>query len=241
MRKLIVIALMALLPSFGFAAAGNVHLDKANIDPTDKESLIRGSKTFMQYCHSCHGIQFMRFNRMGADLGISDEVLKAEYMFTSEKVGDQMAVALGKDDASSYFGTKVPDLSLVSRSRGVDWLYTYMRTFYADPSRPFGVNNVVFPDVGMPHVLWDLQGIPTVVKVEKDGHSVIEKLEPGQPGKLSGEEYDSVVRDLVNFLSYVGEPMQVQRTQLGVWVLIFLSVFAVFAYLLKKEYWKDVH
>ena len=238
MKKLILVALMALLPSLGSAAGGGVPLDKANINLTDTESLKRGAKTFVQYCYSCHGAEFMRFNRMGADLGIDDATLQAEFMFTTDKVGELMKAAMGKKDAVEFFGTKVPDLSLVARSRGSDWLYTYLRSFYADESKPFGVNNVLFEDVAMPHVLWELQGIPNAVHNDA---GKIEKLEPGLQGSMTADEYDGAVLDLVNFMTYIAEPARVDRERMGIWVLAFLVIFTFLAYLLKKEYWKDIH
>ncbi len=174
------------------------------------------------------------------------EALKADYMFTTDKVGDQMKVAMSAEDAEKWFGTKVPDLTLVARSRGSDWLYTYLRTFYQDDSRPMGVNNLVFKDVGMPHVLWKLQGVQkpvykTVTDEEGTEHQVIERLELAEPGSMSAEQYDAAVLDLVNFLTYLGEPARVERERLGIWVILFLVVFTALAYVLKKEYWKDVH
>ena len=144
--------------------------------------------------------------------------------------------------AEAWFGTKIPDLSLVARSRGSDWLYTYLRTFYADPKRPLGVNNLLFKDVGMPHVLWELQGLKNpVVTTNEHGQEVIEQLEPGLPGQLSDAQYDQTVADLVNFLDYVGEPVKQKRERLGFWVLAFLVIFFGLSYALKKEYWRDVH
>ncbi len=244
MKKLLVTLLVVLFPAFSFAAGGGAHLDKANIDTTDKESLQRGAKLFVDYCLSCHSAKFQRYNRMARDLGIEEEVLMRDYMVGVEKPGETMRVAMTEEMAKQWFGTKIPDLSLVARSRGVDWLYTYLRTFYIDKSRPFGVNNVLFNGVSMPHVLWELQGWQEAVyKPGPDGKLTdkIERLELVQPGKLSPAEYDAAMLDLVNFLSYVGEPIQNERKQLGVWVIGFLVIFFIFAYLLKKEYWRDIH
>ncbi|MEE8429552.1 MAG: cytochrome c1, partial [Gammaproteobacteria bacterium] len=176
------------------------------------------------------------------------EQVTENLMFASDKVSSLMTVAMDAKDAKNWFGTSPPDLSLSSRARGVDWLYTYLRSFYLDndPSRPFGVNNLVFKDVAMPHVLWELQGSQKAVyKTELDHegheHQVIEKLELVEPGTLSVSEYDRAVQDLVTFMSYLGEPIKLERRRIGVWVLLFLAVFFVVALMLKKEYWKDVH
>ncbi len=246
MKKMIIALLFAVLPSLGFAAGGGVHLDSADIDLSDQASLQRGAKLFVNYCLSCHSAAFMRYNRMGRDLGLSDDQVKDNLMFASEKVGELMTVAMPQADSKRWFGNPPPDLSVISRARGVDWLYTYLRTFYQDEKRPFGVNNVVFPDVGMPHVLWELEGLKKpVYKTEKgaDGHEThtITGYETVVPGKLSAEEYDVAVRDLVNFLSYLGEPVQLERKRLGLWVMLFLGILFVLAYLMKKEYWKDIH
>jgi ubiquinol-cytochrome c reductase cytochrome c1 subunit len=217
MKKLIFAFLLAALPMLGMAAGGNVHLDEADIDLTDQASLQRGAKLFINYCLSCHSAKYQRYNRMGRDLGLTDEEVKANLMFATDKVGDTMNIAMDPNDAAAWFGTAPPDLSVIARARGVDWLYTYLRGFVPDAKRPFGYNNTVFPDVGMPHVLWKLQA------------------------DQSAEKFDSDMRDLTAFLAYIGEPIAVERQRIGVWVLAFIAVFFVLAYLLKKEYWKDVH
>ena len=247
MKKQLLAFVVLVAPAFAFAAGGgDVHLDRANIDPANKESLQRGARTFVNYCMSCHSAKFQRYNRLARDLDISEEDVIKNLMFTGEKIGDHMDVAMSTADAKQYFGAPPPDLTLVARVRGVDWLYTYLRTFYLDPSRPFGVNNTVFANVGMPHVLWDLQGWQKpVYKTETDAegheHKVLEGLELVEPGTQSPAEYDRTVRDLVNFLAYMGEPVKLERQRLGIKVMLFLLVFFVFAYLLKKEFWKDIH
>jgi ubiquinol-cytochrome c reductase cytochrome c1 subunit len=242
MRKIILSFLLVLLPGLVLAAGGGVHLDKADIDLHNKQSLQRGAKVFVNYCLSCHSAQFQRYNRMARDIGLTDEQVIENLMFASDKVGSTMTVAMSRADGKTWFGAPPPDLSLTARSRGVDWLYTYLRTFYVDETRPFGVNNVVFPSVGMPHVLWELQGVQKAVyKKDEHGNEVIDRLEIVEPGKLTPVEYDQTVRDLVGFLSYVSEPVQLERKALGVKVILFLLVLLVVAYLLKKEYWKDVH
>lgn len=242
MKKLVIAFVMAALPALVLAAGAGVHLDKAPIDLRDQASLQRGAQMFVNYCLSCHSAQYMRFNRLGADLGISEEQLKANMMFGTDKVGDTMTIAMSAKDSKGWFGNPPPDLSVIARARGADWLYTYMRTFYLDEKKPMGVNNLVFPDVGMPHVLWELQGLQKpVYRTGEDGHSTISGFEMVKPGTLTPAEYDAAVGDLVNFLVYMGEPVQLKRQELGVKVLIFLAFFFVLAYLLKKEYWKDVH
>ncbi|MEO1925222.1 MAG: cytochrome c1, partial [Gammaproteobacteria bacterium] len=187
----------------------------------------------------------MRYNRMGEDIGISDDVLKTNFMFGTDKVGDTMKIAMSASDAKIFFGVTPPDLSVIARSRGSDWLYSYFKTFYVDESRPFGVNNLTFKDVSMPHVLWKLQGIQRLTQSDHiDGAHHIpsyENLELITPGSQTEEEYDQTVRDLVNFLVYVGEPIKLKRKKIGVWVMLYLFIFAIITYLLKKEYWRDVH
>ena len=244
MRKTIAALVLAWLPLVTLAAGGGgIPLERANIDPTDQESLQRGAKLFVNYCLSCHSAAFQRYNRMAKDLGLTDEEVKENLMFAAEKVGETMDVGMSKGDAEVWFGTGVPDLSLVARSRGVDWLFTYLLNFYEDPSRPLGVNNRLFTDVGMPHVLWELQGMQRPVYEEQEGHDgqKFAGFELVREGSMTEREYRQAMRDLVNFLAYVGEPAKLQRQRLGVWVLLFLAVFFVVSYALKKEYWKDVH
>lgn len=238
---------MAFLVAPGvFASGGHARLDAAHVDLDDRGALLRGAKLFVDYCLNCHSASFMRYNRIGEDLGLSEEDVVARLIKTSAKVGDTMTVSLEKDDAKRWFGTPPPDLSVVARARGEDWLYTYLRSFYRDDSRPWGVNNTVFKDVGMPHVLWELQGLQEPVKERvhtEDGKEVeeITGFKLVEPGKLTPKEYDAAVHDIVSFLVYLSEPSKLQRLPLGKWVLLFLAVLFVLTYLLKKEYWKDVH
>ena len=250
MRKLIqAIALIAALPGLAFAAGGGAKLDHFEVNLDDKTGLQRGAKLFTNYCLSCHSADYVRYNRVGRDIGLTDEQVKENLLFASDKVGDTMSVAMPKEPAKEWFGKTPPDLSVIARARGGDWLYTYLRSFYKDESRPFGVNNPVFPDVGMPHVLAGLQGVQKpVYKTETKGEGenaeevqVLAGFELVEPGSMDPKEYDAAVADLVNFLVYIGEPAQLQRQRMGWWVLGFLAVFFVVAYLLKKEYWKDVH
>jgi len=245
MKKRLLPLLLILVPVLTLAAEDGVHLDRANIDPDNQQSLQRGARLFVNYCLSCHAAGLMRYERMGQDLGISELQVAENLMFTGGKVGDLMTVATDPEDAVEWFGTVPPDLSVIARARGVDWLYTYLRSFYLDPSRVTGVNNLVFPDVGMPDVLWELQGwqkpvITTVKDTDGTEHKVID-LELVKPGLMSPKEFDRAVRDLVNFLDYMAEPGKHDRQALGVKVILFLLVFLVVAYLMKKEFWKDVH
>ena len=246
MKKYLVIVLLALAPAWVLAAGGHgVTLEKANIDPTNKQSLQRGARIFVNYCLSCHSAALMRYERIGNDLGVDEKLVSQNLMFTGGKVGELMTVATAADDAKAWFGTVPPDLTVIARARGVDWLYSYMRAFYRDDSRHIGTNNLVFPDVGMPNVLWELQGIqePVITTVkDHDGteHKVVE-LELVEPGLQTPKEFDRTVRDLVNFLDYMGEPAKYDRRHLGTKVILFLLVFLVLAILLKKEFWKDIH
>jgi len=245
MRKLITALLLA-LPVAVMASGTGPHLEKANVDLHDKASLRHGAQLFVNYCLSCHSAAYQRYNRMGQDLGLTDSQVKDNLMLASDKIGSTMTIAMPNADAKRWFGNPPPDLSVISRARGNDYIYTYLKTFYIDPKRPFGVNNMVFPDVGMPHVLWELQGMQKAVtktEVDAEGNekTVISGFEIVTPGKLSEEEYDKAARDLTTFLAYVAEPVKLKRQSVGIWVLLFLAVLFVFAYALKKEYWKDVH
>jgi ubiquinol-cytochrome c reductase cytochrome c1 subunit len=244
MRALFLVIFL-LAPGFALASSG-AKLDSANIQLEDRASIKRGAKLFVNYCLNCHSAALMRYSRIGQDLGMSNEEVSAELVTTGAKVGGTMKVAMQGDDAKRWFGTAVPDLSVIARARGVDWLYTYLRSFYRDESRPWGVNNTVFKDVGMPHVLWELQGLSAPVvesHIDEQGnkHDVVTGFKLVQKGKLNAEEYDNTVRDLVTFLAYLSEPSKLQRLALGKWVLLFLAGFLVLVYLLKKEYWRDVH
>ena len=248
MKKLLTALLFA--PLLAVASGPELHLDKAPVS-TEPAALQNGAKLFVNYCLNCHGASYMRYNRL-KDIGLSEQQIKDNLMFTADKVGEQMKIAMRSSESKVWFGAAPPDLTVIARSRasefgsGADWLYTYLRTFYRDPGRPTGWNNVVFENVGMPHVLWDLQGEQVAHFVEKDdGHGNkakhLEKLEVVKPGKMNKEEYDNAVADLVSFLVYIGEPMAETRKKLGVGVLIALGVLFVLAYALKKNYWKDVH
>jgi ubiquinol-cytochrome c reductase cytochrome c1 subunit len=232
MKKLLLV-ICALVPFFVLAAGPSIPLDKANNDLTDKESLKNGFKTYINYCLGCHQLQYQRYNRTFKDLGIEEADGIENYMYTGEKVGDHITNTMPVKEAAKWFGSAPPDLTLEARLRSPDWIYTYLRSFYMDDKRPFGVNNKVFKDVGMPHVLQDLQGVSSI-----DEHG---NVTPAMGGSLTTEEYDIVVRDLTNFLEYVGEPSKLERESMGYNVLIFLFIFFIISYFLKKEYWKDVH
>ena len=246
----LLLAAVLLVPMLA-AASGGAHLYKAPIDINDKESLRRGVKAFTDYCYSCHAASFMRFNRIAEDLDITEEDVREMMIHTRgkkgdpTKIGELMRVSMTDDYAKNAFGTAVPDLSLTARARGADWIYTYLRSFYVDPYRPTGFNNTVFPDVGMPHVLWSLQGLQKpVYKTTMHGDVEVEEMEGFesiQAGKLNRVEYDVFIADLTNFMVYLAEPVQVERRSLGWKVLLFLVVLFVFAFALKKEYWKDIH
>ncbi len=243
--KRIIFAVLALLPTLVGALEGGFPLDRAPYDLGDQASLQRGATTFMNYCAGCHSTQYQRYNRVAADLGIPEELMKANLIFTDAKVGDLMKSAMSEKDAGKWFGAPPPDLTLVARVRGADWIYTYLRAFYVDETRPFGVNNAVFPSVGMPHVLEPLQGTP---RAEFKTHAVdgaqiqqVDSIKSDGNGEMNGEEYDQTVLDLVNFLVYSAEPMQQERERMGFWVLGFIAIFFVLTVLLKKEFWRDVH
>jgi ubiquinol-cytochrome c reductase cytochrome c1 subunit len=239
MKKLLVA--LFFLPAAAAAAESGYRLDRAPIDPRDLLSLQAGARTFVNYCLNCHGAQFMRYNRL-TDLGLTESQIRENLILTDAKVGDTMKVALTVGDGKAMFGTAPPDLTVVGRARSADWLYTYLRTFYRDPKSPTGWNNAVFPQVAMPHALWSLQGERALeVNPAKDGHGPAEyKWSQVSPGALNAVQYDTAVRDLVNFLVYMGEPAANDRKRIGIVALFFLGILFIFAYALKKEYWKDV-
>ena len=252
MNKKLIICLLLCLPVFAQASEGGAHLEKADINLENKNSLRHGAKLFVNYCLSCHSASFMRYKRMGKDLGLSKKQVEDNMMFVAnfdkleegeaKKIGDLMTVAMRTDDAKKWFGTAVPDLTVVARARGADWLYTYLNSFYLDDKRPFGVNNTLFHGVSMPHVLWELQGLKkAVMKKDEHGEEVVSELVTVREGKLTEAEYKNAVNDLVNFLVYMGEPVKLERQRIGIFVMFFLAIFFIIAYLLKKEFWKDVH
>ncbi len=244
MRKLIIATLLLLSPAMLLAAVEGPPLQTSHIDLHDQASLQRGAKYFVNYCMGCHTLQYMRYNRLAADLGIDEISLRENLLFGDAKPGDLMTNAMLPEDSLKWFGVAVPDLTLVTRWRSPDWVYTYLKSFYLDDTRPYGVNNVLFPLVGMPHVLGDLQGWQEPVLApsnEAGGTPVLEGVKLVKQGTLSPKEYDAMVRDITAFLTYVGEPIQLERQRLGVYVLLFFGFLFILAYLMKKEFWKDIH
>ncbi|MCX7626834.1 MAG: cytochrome c1 [Methylophilaceae bacterium] len=243
MKNTLMILMLALLPLAAQANEG-LRLDKAPINPSNQASLQRGARIFVNYCLNCHSAASMRYNRL-RDIGLTEEQIKNNLMFAAEKIGETMTVAMDKKEATRWFGAPPPDLSVIARSRGADWLYTYLRGFYRDDTRPTGWNNVVFDKVGMPHVLSDLQGEQRLVieeSVDARGNKLAShKLVLDKPGKMSPPEYDAMVADLVNYLVFMGEPARSTRITLGLGVVLFLILMLIPAYYLKREYWKDVH
>ncbi len=235
MKKALLV--LALVPLFALSsvvlANEDVHLDKAPIDAANHESLQRGARTFVNYCLNCHSANYMRYNRL-LEIGLTEQQIKDNLLFAGDKVGDQMKVAINKVDAKKWFGVAPPDLSVEVRARGADWVYTYMRGFYRDSTRPTGWNNVAYDKVAMPHVLYELQGEQTL---NHETH----QLTLTKPGRLSVAEYDTLVGDLTNYMAYMAEPAKHQRNRLGWFVLLFLGVLLVLTYKLKKAYWKDIH
>jgi len=239
MKKFLIALLFA--PMMAIASGGNVHLDKWPGSVSDKAALQSGAKLFVNYCLNCHGASYLRYKNL-MELGLTEQQVKDNLMFTSDKIGSLMGVAARSDEQKLWFGATPPDLTIVARARGeagnagagADWLYTYLRSFYRDANRPTGWNNVVFENVGMPNPLWQLQGQQVL---NHETH----KLELAVPGQLSPAEFDKAISDLVGFMVWMGEPQQEFRRTLGFGVLAFLLLLFVLAYALKKEYWKDIH
>jgi ubiquinol-cytochrome c reductase cytochrome c1 subunit len=241
MRKIVFV--LCLVPLVALASAPETKLDKAPIKPADQISLQRGARTFVNYCLTCHSAEYMRYNRL-RDLGLSEVQIAKHLIFTDQKVGDLMKTAMRKKDAQQWFGVAPPDLSVIARSRGADWLYTYLRKFYRDESTATGWNNLLFDKVAMPHVLYQLQGeqvlVTSLVEDPEGGKHQVKELKQQTPGTLTKTEYDLYVADLVNFLVYLGEPAAGKRVQLGIIVMLFLFGMLGLTYALKKEFWKDV-
>lgn len=236
MKKFLIALLFAPLVAL---ASGGAHLESWPGSVADKAALQNGAKLFVNYCLNCHGASYLRYNRL-TELGLTEQQVKDNLMFTADKIGEQMRVAARSDEQKLWFGASPPDLTVIARARasemgsGADWLYTYLRSFYRDEKRPTGWNNVVFENVGMPHILNSLQGQQVL---NHETH----KLELAVPGQMAPAEYDKAVSDLVGFMVWMAEPQQELRQKLGIGVLAFLALLFVVAYALKKEYWKDVH
>lgn len=245
-------ALAAAAPAVALAGEGEGLLE-ASTHMTDQASLQRGAKLFMNYCSGCHSLKFMRYGRMGDDLGLSEKEVTENLNFAGAKHLDHINVAMNPVDAANWFGKTPPDLSLTGRSRGPDWIYTYLKSFYMDESRPSGWNNTILPNAAMPNVLWQLQGIQHPVTEPRHGDEPCAKgevekqcikelvVDDAHKGQMTPEEYDQAARDISAFLQYVAEPAALQRESYGVWVILFLVFFSFLAYLLKHEYWRDVH
>lgn len=243
MRKLaIIVTALALAAPAAFASEGGDAAAwqqwHAGNQLGDRASLQRGARNFMNYCAGCHSLKYVRYQRIGADLGITDDVVKANLVPPGAKITDYVVTAMPASLANASFGIVPPDLSLITRSKGSDYVYRFLKTFYLDPKATTGTNNLALPGTAMPHVLSDLQGLQRAV-FDKDGG--FEKFEEGVAGQKSAAEYDAFVRDTVNFLEYAGEPAKLSRSTTGVWVVLFLLLFTAIAWLLKQEYWKDVH
>jgi ubiquinol-cytochrome c reductase cytochrome c1 subunit len=250
MTKLVHVLLCSLLLLAVAASAGAAEqeawMHEAHVDVGNRAALQRGAKYFVNYCLGCHSARYVRYSRVGTDLGIDPQLLATDVMFAADKPQETMEIAMPPADAKRWFGRTPPDASLLGRSRGPDWIYNYLRSFYVDKSKPWGVNNLALPNTAMPDVLWELQGMQhAVFREETDAagnkHSVFERFEPATSGRMTSEEYDGVARDIATFLAYIGEPVQLERRSLGLRVIGYLGVLFVLAYALKKEFWKDLH
>jgi len=251
LKKLALAFVMALGLATGAQASGgdSIAWDKAPAKTNDLAALQNGAKLFVNYCLNCHSAAFMRFNRL-KDIGLSDQQIKDNLLFTTEKVGETMKSAIDPRQAKEWFGANPPDLSVIARAKaghggtGPDYLYTYLRTYYRDEAKATGWNNLAFPNVGMPHVLWELQGERQPVYEEREEHGHTVQIFKGwkqvKPGTMSPQQYDEAVGDLVNYMQWMAEPSQNTRVRVGVWVLIFLSIFTVIAWRLNASFWKDV-
>ena len=244
-KILALVAMLVALPGLSLAAGGEMHLEQANNDIHNKASLQRGAKNFVNYCLGCHTAKYVRYNRVAADIGLTEQQMVDNLLFSGESPHSTMLNGMDPVAAKQWFGVMPPDLSLIARSKGTDYVYTFLKSFYADPAKATGVNNLALPGTAMPHVLWELQGTQDAVwEGHTDAQGNVQKhfkeFTLANPGKLSPEEYDEFVRDTVNFLDYIGEPIQAKRQALGYVVIAFLVFFTLLAYALKKEYWKDV-
>ena len=249
LAKLVAIG-ACLVSAQSFAAGDDIELEDAHIDLADIPSLQRGARNFMNYCSGCHSAQYVRFKTIGKYLELSEEQLVDNLMFNADESFETIRPSMRLADAQRWFGTAPPDLSLMARVKGADYLYNFLQGFYADPASPTGVDNIALPGTSMPHILWELQGYQNAVFAEhtetlEDGSAVttqvFDHFEQLTTGKMNAEKYDDFVRDTVNFLAYIAEPIRAERRKLGVWVLMFLAVFLVIAIMLKKSIWKDIN
>jgi ubiquinol-cytochrome c reductase cytochrome c1 subunit len=254
----LVVSIMIAAPAAIAATGHGGAVDEVHVDTTDIPSMQRGARLFVNFCLSCHSASYMRYERISTDLDIPLEVLREELMFTTDRVGDLMITTMPEDDARRWFGVAPPDLTLISRLRKPEWIYTYLRAFYQDENSPSGWNNSLFENVAMPHVMYELQGAQTLVGmvdhseetdgdheggVDAQGHRIIGDgiFELTHPGSMSPDEFDAAMLDLTNYLAYMAEPAQLKRKTIGVYTIGFLIIFLIVAYLLKKEYWRDIH
>lgn len=235
-----------MLASSSVYAAGDTNYEPAGNDPDNTESLQRGARNFMNYCSGCHSAKYVRYNSLGRDLELSEDQLVSYLMFNAQRTFETIEASMPSGDAARWFGQPPPDLSLMARAKGTDYIYSFLKGFYLEEGSPTGVNNVYLAGTSMPHVLWELQGFQNAVFVEGEPNAdgvapmVFERFEAASPGSMSAEDYDAFVRDTVNFLEYISEPVRGTRRVLGVWVLLFLGFFLIIAMMLKKQIWKDV-
>jgi ubiquinol-cytochrome c reductase cytochrome c1 subunit len=239
----VALAFSLIVGSASVQASAEGGLPPAGTNVQDQASLQRGAKLFFNYCVGCHSLKYMRYERIGSDLGLTEKEVMENLNFTGAQFGETVVSHMPAKLAAKWFGKAPPDLSLEVRAKGADWVNAYLNSFYLDPSRPVGWNNTVFPNASMPFPLWELQGTQTAVMSEakpgEDAH--VEKLVLSQPGKLTPAQFQQASRDLTTFLEYASEPAALQRHHYGIWVLLFLAFFTLLAAMLKKEYWKDVH
>lgn len=233
----------SLLLSVAAFAAGGGDLQQAGTDLDDRASLQRGAALYMNYCSGCHSLKYVRYARIGEDLGLTEDEVQANLNLNGGKIGDHVIAPMTAEMGVAAFGKAPPDLSVIARVRGSDWIYTYLKSFYLDESRPVGWNNKLFPNASMPNPLWELQGLqqPVYGKKSATGEMPVEGFTISQPGTQDAAAFDQTARDITAFLEYAGEPAAIKRQGMGVWVILFLAFFTLMAWLLKKEYWRDVH
>ncbi len=232
-----------LVLSVAAIAAEGGDKQQSGIDLGDRASLQRGAQLYMNYCSGCHSLKYLRYSRVGEDLGLSEDEVMTNLNLTGAKFGEHIVTSMPADKSKEWFGQTPPDLSVISRVRGSDWIYTYLKSFYLDEARPLGWNNKLFPNASMPNPLWQMQGLQRAEygKADATGERPVEKLVLAQAGTMGAEEFNQVARDITAFLEYAGEPAVLKREAMGVWVILFLAFFTFLAWLLKTEYWKDVH
>jgi ubiquinol-cytochrome c reductase cytochrome c1 subunit len=240
MKRLLAALLGAVSLAVG-ASEGQPPIQSVDIDVFDRDSVRRGAEFYVNYCQGCHSLKHIRYSRLAKDYAISDDIMKAKFLLGERKMHETLLSAMKPADSELWFGAPAPDLSLEARARGADWIYSYLRGFYLDPSRPSGVNNLYLSNVAMPNVLAGLQGLQKPVVSHEGGMEFVERLELVKPGSMTPDEFDGALTDLMNFLVYVSEPSLLQRLPLGKYVLAFMLFLTYLLYLLKKEYWKDVH